>query len=1143
MIKMAIKKTIIILVFLQLCYMHFCFEIKKTEYKGLHMDYSLFQEEKDIDLTKIKSLKMDKLIYSKDGSGLSLLQMSIKIDGVSERRKQFKAYYIENNYEEKFFNFKEDEYIKTIKLYYTTKWINAIQLITNLRESEILGDLIEDEKVELIELNGDLMGFSIYSYVNGFLKMSFSSILNCSSKCKTCIDNPEKCIICNEGYFKKGNFVENQNIDECLSSPIEGYFLKNIPDDINDTKFFPCGSSCKNCEGSENNCTECTDGYLQLTNPGVCSNTGFKGFYIDKSTNPNVLKKCNVKCEACIGPDKDQCITCSENYYVFFDDKREYKECFSTEEIEGNFFVNLDSKLIEPCDSICNGCKEKSNLCILCKENYSKKFKFDSSTKSYIEISNECFPNNNLITGFYMDTRFSQTFFKECDKSCLNCSHRPNFCDTCAPGYYLSSGLSKLCLKNPLSGFYLDKNSDNHIYKTCDPSCKSCGVNSNLCFECAIDYYHKIDSFKDESDLKIDSDNLILPTECFNKPPYTNYYFDPLLKVFVKCSENCNECEKIGKDKCLTCKEGAYFDYEKNGQTGICYSNLPAKNYYLEKILYNICYERCASCINGLKDGCTECNENLFRKEPLNDINFECYKDINEEGVNKGYFFKNNIFYKCSPNCKKCLDNSEDNCSECSDGYYHADSIPDLNSPYKKCFNTKPKIDYYLDLENNLYLPCDATCLNCDEKGSENCTSCNKENNLYFKEREDFYTNEEYFSFYNKISNDKTIDKDLFTQLLNLNYEDLKPSKANCINSIDFLTNNPNYFLDSSNNILRKCNHKCSKCNSINYDKCIECSSGYKFKLDHKEIDDFTCYDIDFTPFGYFNDESNKHLLKCSNNCLKCQNANENSCLLCQKNFYFKLDNFTQKLDKNGFIIVGENSNPNTCYENLNDKEFILINNLWEECPHPCPFKLNNFEDLTIKDIIPAYSGRYTMEFWFFNSNFTLNSGIHFTWKNLISITLIDDKFSNVNNNNLNVFCWPKEYKTNNSNNLFGSEFYNNINNLSSNKNKDINYGKNVIKDNNKWIFIRCSVDLDSQFYYILTNTISSIDDVNGINLKNDLISKDNFNEFSYKYIWQTNQLSEFSIEGANKNMDSTIYLHTLALFTEFLPIDYSFRN
>ena len=94
---------------------------------------------------------------------------------------------------------------------------------------------------------------------------NLKTISKCDNKCKKCLTESNKCILCNtnENYYPKYNNILNENqFDDCYNEKPESFFL----DTINNV-YKSCYPTCKNCNelGDKNNhkCTECFNDYIK----------------------------------------------------------------------------------------------------------------------------------------------------------------------------------------------------------------------------------------------------------------------------------------------------------------------------------------------------------------------------------------------------------------------------------------------------------------------------------------------------------------------------------------------------------------------------------------------------------------------------------------------------------------------------------------------------------------------------------------------------------------------------------------------------------------------------------------------------------------------------------------------------------------
>ena len=339
------------------------------------------------------------------------------------------------------------------------------------------------------------------------------------------------------------------------------------------------------------------------------------------------------------------------------------------------------------------------------------------------------------------------------------------------------------------------------------------------------------------------------------------YTIDELYKLNVKkdCSDTCfsNSNPKIclKTDSCVgSCKFCEYkyelntLCYERCPETSysssdneyLCFDKSPENGYYFDsvKLLYKECYNICKKCNTGgteTNHNCIECKSGFYLlDEPGNNGN--CYKDP------EGYYLDtgNNKYKKCYNSCKSCNKGGGEtnhNCIECKSEFYFLDD-PEKNG---NCY--KEPEGYYLDTENKIYRKCYNTCKSCDEGGSElnqNCNECIS--GLYF------------------------IDE--------------PENDGNCYKDPE------GYYLDTGNNIYKKCYNTCKSCNvggtETNHN-CAECIPGYYF-LDEAENNN-NCYK---DPEGYYFDTDNDIYKKCYNTCKKCNMKGDNkthNCLECDNNY------------------------------------------------------------------------------------------------------------------------------------------------------------------------------------------------------------------------------------------------------------------
>ena len=168
-------------------------------------------------------------------------------------------------------------------------------------------------------------------------------------------------------------------------------------------------------------------------------------------------------------------------------------------------------------------------------------------------------------------------------------------------------------------------------------------------------------------------------------------------KTIDLCHENCltrNSTPIEDNNNCLTCKEtNKYFDL------GNCRKNC-TNGYFLHEEQKLIC-----KCTNNIgcyfcekNNKCFSCNteEGFYQKidEEKIDEFVNCYKDP------EGYFLLNNKYYPCFSGCKNSslqLNENDNKCIECKEGYEFKTDFEDDKNCYQKC-----EFNYYFD-ENKIY--------------------------------------------------------------------------------------------------------------------------------------------------------------------------------------------------------------------------------------------------------------------------------------------------------------------------------------------------------------------------------------------------------------------------------------------------------
>jgi hypothetical protein len=190
--------------------------------------------------------------------------------------------------------------------------------------------------------------------------------------------------------------------------------------------------------------------------------------------------------------------------------------------------------------------------------------------------------------------------------------------------------------------------------------------------------------------------------------------------------------------------------------------------------------------------------------------------------------------------------------------------------------------------------------------------------------------------------------------------------------------------------------------------------------------------------------------------------------------------------------------------------------------------KLNQIEDITWNDIDAPMYGRYTIDLWFMNtSTSNLDSGIHFIWRNIASISFTRDDTAS---NTLNSYCWPQDYKLN----LQATTGHKNINALTSSSMAN-NYDRTqTTNSNNTWVWVRCSVNYTNRFFYMSANSKKT--------LVAERVYGDVINDVPLRYMFQNNEKSTFYIFNGKNNPNTDINCRSIYLYTDYIPPNYDVK-
>ena len=478
-------------------------------------------------------------------------------------------------------------------------------------------------------------------------------------------------------YFKSYEYIICNNCINYL------FLLKNLTfNSFNSNKTsVQCHDNCETCNEKptedNNNCLTCKDSlFFDL---GNCISECSNGYFIDENNNNKICKCSDIKCKYCNSESLqyDLCISCNTElgfYPKKLVDKNQgtFVNCYNASTISNGYYLNLTTNQYELCYVNCKQCNElgdeNDNKCISCISNYT------------LTIINEtiqnCYPNCNYY--YYFD-----------ENNIYTCTSDEN----CPENYKLINSTNK-CIKNCLNDsvykFYYEYN--NVCFKTC-PGTTYALNGTNLCVNsltCNEDEYYNYDH-----------------TECIDNIPEGYYCNNTELKTIDKCHENCQTCEKGGTDEnnnCITCIDSKYFDL------GNCVSNCNYGFFIVNSIKICKCSKdtKCNICTEESlnKSLCITCNDisNYFPKiddEIIYEGFIQCYSEP------EGYYLKDEFYYPCNSNCKKCIeiDTNYTECSECMLGYILTRDLNNNTICFKEC-----DYYYYYDLNNNSICTLDYKC-------------------------------------------------------------------------------------------------------------------------------------------------------------------------------------------------------------------------------------------------------------------------------------------------------------------------------------------------------------------------------------------------------------------------------------------------
>ena len=348
---------------------------------------------------------------------------------------------------------------------------NDLELVANSDNGKI--ECLEHSQVEI-------------GYYKNENNVYFKCINNCdecsdSETCEKCSDNFEyrnnKCVIPIENCKEYDTEV---TCSKCNNNYAFEKTLRNTCININSfsefyTKddgisYYPCDEDITNCyrcnyskELSKPVCTICKNNYILLESENKCYSKETIGqnksfLYIDETK----AKKCSEEIENCNEcENKDKCIKCMEDYYLFNEDN---KTCFGKLEIPiDNCYLNDEKTTYYLCNDTrynsidnCEKCMNKES-CSLCKNGYT----FINKDKTI------CIDKKGL-EGKYIQDKDDKSNYIKCSNVFDNCDKcNDNFCNECKEEYIFIDENYLKCVEKKSIDLELYYTNDNKTYYSC----------------------------------------------------------------------------------------------------------------------------------------------------------------------------------------------------------------------------------------------------------------------------------------------------------------------------------------------------------------------------------------------------------------------------------------------------------------------------------------------------------------------------------------------------------------------------------------------------------------------------------------------------------------------------------------------------
>ena len=188
------------------------------------------------------------------------------------------------------------------------------------------------------------------------------------------------------------------------------------------------------------------------------------------------------------------------------------------------------------------------------------------------------------------------------------------------------------------------------------------------------------------------------------------------------------------------------------------------------------------------------------------------------------------------------------------------------------------------------------------------------------------------------------------------------------------------------------------------------------------------------------------------------------------------------------------------------------------------------FKDISISNILPSSTSRYTIDMWIKVSNSeSFLYGVNIIWTGHMSISVLNDNTKVA----LTYLCFPQDY-LNTTNGLKGRKVLNMAKYV---LNKD-SFNLDIENYDNTWVYLRCAYNWDNELYYL--KSTDNLNDLYPAVEKN--INKENtFPGYKVDYPFKRffSSKTNLIIQNAALNVDSSVSIRNIYLFNDYLPPEF----